>query len=85
MSILGSAWDHYRAYAEGVRREYCPAVTTAQRFAVGRVAFLRDVLASASIFHTRRGRAPLGGGGARQHLARDRRAARYPGPDLSAC
>jgi predicted metal-dependent HD superfamily phosphohydrolase len=55
MSILGAPWDDYRAYAEGVRREYCPAVTTPNRFTVGRVAFLRDVLAGASIFHTAEG------------------------------
>ena len=55
MSILGAPWESYREYAEGVRREYCPAVTTAKRFTIGRVAFLRDVLAGQSIFHTAEG------------------------------
>jgi predicted metal-dependent HD superfamily phosphohydrolase len=55
MSILGAPWETYRAYAEGVRREYCPAVTTPPRFTIGRLAFLRDVLAGASIFHTAEG------------------------------
>jgi len=55
MSILGAPWDQYREYAEGVRGEYCPAVTTPKRFAIGRVAFLRDVLAGSSIFHTAEG------------------------------
>jgi predicted metal-dependent HD superfamily phosphohydrolase len=52
MSILGAPAETYRAYAEGVRREYCPAVTSETLFAAGRAAFLSNVLAQPTIFHT---------------------------------
>jgi len=45
----------YRAYAEGVRKEYCPAVTTVARFTVGRAAFLSRLLEQPTIFHTSEG------------------------------
>ena len=52
MSILGAPAETYRAYTEGVRREYCPVVTSEALFAAGRVAFLSNVLAQATIFNT---------------------------------
>lgn len=52
MSILGAPAEAYRAYAEGVRREYCPVVTSEALFAAARVAFLSNVLAQPKIFHT---------------------------------
>jgi predicted metal-dependent HD superfamily phosphohydrolase len=55
MSILGAPWEQYCPYADGVRKEYCPTVTTHSRFVVGRIAFLSKVLASRTIFHTPEG------------------------------
>jgi predicted metal-dependent HD superfamily phosphohydrolase len=55
MSILGAPWERYCWYADGVRKEYCPAVTTRSRFVAGRIAFLSKVLASRTIFHTPEG------------------------------
>jgi predicted metal-dependent HD superfamily phosphohydrolase len=55
MSILGSPPEAYRAYAAGVRREYCPAVTSEWRFNVGRMAFLSKVLEQPRIFHSTEG------------------------------
>jgi predicted metal-dependent HD superfamily phosphohydrolase len=55
MSILGAPWEQYCSYADGVRKEYCPTVTTHSRFVVGRIAFLSKVLASRTIFHTPEG------------------------------
>lgn len=52
MSILGASPEAYRAYAEGVRREYCPAVTSKALFIAGRADFLSKVLAQPQIFHT---------------------------------
>jgi predicted metal-dependent HD superfamily phosphohydrolase len=55
MSILGASWEQYSSYANGVRAEYCPAVTSEARFVAGRIAFLSKVLASEAIFHTHEG------------------------------
>ncbi len=55
MSILGESWDKYRQYADGVRNEYCPSVTTELRFVAGRIKFLSGVLASRTIFHSPEG------------------------------
>jgi predicted metal-dependent HD superfamily phosphohydrolase len=60
MSILGSSPEAYQAYADGVRREYCPAVTSEALFTAGRIAFLSKVLAQPSIFHSEEGRARWG-------------------------
>lgn len=70
MSILGAPAQAYRAYAEGVRKEYCPAVTTEQRFTAGRVAFLAKVLDQPSIFHTSEG-ITRWEGQARENIARE--------------
>ncbi|APV51989.1 hypothetical protein BWI17_21360 [Betaproteobacteria bacterium GR16-43] len=51
MSILGSAPAEYARYASDVAKEYCPSVTSAQKFAAGRIAFLKQVLAQSRIFH----------------------------------
>jgi predicted metal-dependent HD superfamily phosphohydrolase len=55
MSILGAPWERYRRYADDVRSEYCPAVTSARGFAAGRMAFLSGLLRPAPIFHTTEG------------------------------
>ena len=52
LSILGSAWPEYREYMQGVRREYCPAVTSEFRYRIGRRAFLERVLRQPRIFLT---------------------------------
>lgn len=65
MSILGAPWERYRRYADDVRREYCPAVTSARRFAAGRIAFLSGLLGPTPIFHTPEGVARW------EHAARD--------------
>lgn len=52
MAILGAPWPDYRAYAEGVYREYLPAYGH-DAYAQGRVAlFLTPVLERAPIFLT---------------------------------
>ena len=52
MSILGADWPAYRAYAEGVYREYLP-VYGHEAYAAGRAAlFLQPTLAHDSIFLT---------------------------------
>jgi predicted metal-dependent HD superfamily phosphohydrolase len=70
MSILGAAPDAYRAYADGVRREYCPAVTSEALFTAGRAVFLSNVLAQPAIFHTAEGVARWEGS-ARENMARE--------------
>jgi predicted metal-dependent HD superfamily phosphohydrolase len=52
MSILGETPRAYRAYSEGVRREYCPAATSIRVFNAGRAAFLSSVLEQPTIFQT---------------------------------
>ncbi|HMH17724.1 MAG TPA: hypothetical protein VK572_06195 [Burkholderiales bacterium] len=52
LSILGQAWPVYQEYMQGVRREYCPAVTSEFRFCIGRRAFLEGVLRQKHIFIT---------------------------------
>jgi predicted metal-dependent HD superfamily phosphohydrolase len=73
MSILGAPWEQYCSYADGVRKEYCPAVTTHSRFVAGRIAFLSKVLASRTIFHTPEGIARWERT-ARENVARELRA-----------
>jgi predicted metal-dependent HD superfamily phosphohydrolase len=51
MSILGSEESVYERYAEDVRSEYCPAVTTEAKFTTGRILFLEKVLAEPHIYH----------------------------------
>jgi predicted metal-dependent HD superfamily phosphohydrolase len=55
MSILGASHERYQAYADGVRREYCPAVTSQASFDAGRAAFVSRALEQPSIFHTQEG------------------------------
>jgi len=52
LGILGQAWPVYQEYMHGVRREYCPAVTTDFQFRIGRRAFLEKVLRQRRIFMT---------------------------------
>jgi predicted metal-dependent HD superfamily phosphohydrolase len=56
LSILGAPWEDYEAYARGVRDEYVPAVTTAERFRIGRSDFLMRMLERPSVYLTEEGR-----------------------------
>src|SRR5260370_1443439 len=47
-----SPWPVYQAYMHGVRREFCPAVTSDFEFRIGRRAFLEKVLRQKRIFLT---------------------------------
>lgn len=71
LAILGAEWSAYRAYADGVRREFCPAVTTEFMFRIGRSRFLRGILAQPHIFLTdaMRARREIA---ARENVARER-------------
>lgn len=52
MAILGASWESYRAYAEGVYREYLP-VYGAEAYAKGRAElFLKPTLARERLFLT---------------------------------
>lgn len=52
MGVLGAPWDAYRAYAEGVWREYLP-IYGAEAYARGRVElFLKPSLARDNLFLT---------------------------------
>jgi len=50
LAILGAGPDRYRAYVDGVRREY--AAVPDPDFRRGRTALLRDLLAKPRLFHT---------------------------------
>jgi predicted metal-dependent HD superfamily phosphohydrolase len=52
LSILGQTWPVYQDYMRGVRREFCPAVTSDFRYRIGRRAFLEGVLRQRRIFVT---------------------------------
>ncbi len=52
LSILGQPWPVYQEYVHGVRREFCPAVTSDFEFRIGRRAFLEKVLRQRRIFLT---------------------------------
>src|SRR6266851_2848459 len=52
LSILGQAWPVYREYMQGVRREFCPGVTSDFKFRIGRRAFLEKLLRQRRIFLT---------------------------------
>jgi predicted metal-dependent HD superfamily phosphohydrolase len=52
LSVLGQAWPAYQEYMQGVRREYCPAVTTEFQYRIGRRAFLEKILSQKRIFMT---------------------------------
>jgi predicted metal-dependent HD superfamily phosphohydrolase len=52
LSILGTEWPIYQAYAAGVRREFCPAVISDFEFNIGRLKFLRSVQQQTNIFLT---------------------------------
>ena len=70
LAVLGADWPSYSAYADGVRREFCPAVTTESMFRIGRSRFLRAVLAQPHVFLTDAARArrePT----ARENIARE--------------
>lgn len=51
MSILGSSPEDYARYASAVRQEWCPSVTSDQKFTAGRITFLKGVLAEPRIFN----------------------------------
>ena len=70
MSILGAAPERYEAYAEGVKREYCPAVVSLAQFAAGRVTFLSRLLGAGPIYSTAAARA-LWEAPARDNIARE--------------
>lgn len=57
MSILGATEERYREYAEDVRREYCPGVTTARRYRIGRSMFLKGLFEGGAIYSTGEGAA----------------------------
>lgn len=50
LSILGAAPEHYRAYAEAVRKEY--AFVPEAEFRAGRTAFLKKLMNEPNIFRT---------------------------------
>ena len=52
LAILGQAWRVYQEYMQGVRREFCPSVTSDFEFRIGRRAFLEGVLRQQRIFMT---------------------------------
>jgi predicted metal-dependent HD superfamily phosphohydrolase len=52
LGILGQAWPVYQDYMQGVRREFCPSVTSDFEFRIGRRAFLEGVLDQQRIFMT---------------------------------
>jgi predicted metal-dependent HD superfamily phosphohydrolase len=52
LSVLGADETAYRAYADGVRREFVPAAVTAEAFTAGRSRFLQGLLAQEHIFAT---------------------------------
>ena len=52
LGILGQPWPVYQEYMHGVRREFCPAVTSDFEFRFGRRAFLEKVLRQRRIFLT---------------------------------
>jgi predicted metal-dependent HD superfamily phosphohydrolase len=52
LGILGQAWPVYQEYMQGVRREFCPSVTSDFEFRIGRRAFLEQVLGQRRIFMT---------------------------------
>src|SRR5713101_5129525 len=52
LSILGQPWPVYQEYLQGVRREFCPSVTSDFEFRIGRRAFLEGVLRQRRIFMT---------------------------------
>ena len=51
LAVLGGSWAEYSRYATAVRGEYS---VPADQFAAGRAAFLRNMLGSEQIYHTRR-------------------------------
>lgn len=65
LSILGTEWPAYQAYAAGVRREFCPAVVSEFKFCIGRLQFLRGVQQQEHIFLTEEMRTR------REHTARE--------------
>ena len=69
LSILGAPWPQYRAYADGVRREYA---MPPERFDAARAAFLSKLLQAPAIFHTAEGRARWEAA-ARENVARELR------------
>ncbi len=68
--ILGQPWAAYEQYAQGVRREYSPAVVSPFRYCLGRQQFLSKVLAQPRIYMTDAARDRLEQA-ARANLARE--------------
>jgi predicted metal-dependent HD superfamily phosphohydrolase len=60
LAVLAAPWDVYRRYADGVEREYVPAVVSPPRFRVGRGEFLERLLARPRLYLTDAGEARWG-------------------------
>jgi predicted metal-dependent HD superfamily phosphohydrolase len=52
LAVLGADEATYRAYAEGVRKEFVPSAASPEAFAEGRRRFLRGLLDQPSIYLT---------------------------------
>lgn len=50
LAVLGEPWPAYRAYADGVRREFCPSAVSSQAFVAGRKKFLQGLLQQERIY-----------------------------------
>ena len=55
LSILAAPRDEYMQYARQIRDEWVPAVATDAEFRMGRVAFLRRMLATPHVYLTDNG------------------------------
>jgi predicted metal-dependent HD superfamily phosphohydrolase len=52
LAVLGESWPVYCAYADGVRREFCPSAVPEAQFNAGRSQFLHAMLGQAQIYLT---------------------------------
>lgn len=55
LSILGAPRDEYMRYARQIRDEWVPSIASDAQFRVGRVAFLRRMLAAPHVYLTANG------------------------------
>jgi predicted metal-dependent HD superfamily phosphohydrolase len=56
LSVLGGSRDEYVRYAKAIHDEYVPAAATEAQFRIGRMEFLRRMLAMPNVFLTVEGR-----------------------------